>query len=153
MPIKCPRGGHHTDRIGDRMNAIQFGDFSLLPPELGWKMSKSLIFVTRASKTKNGLLAASVQFRLFLINLGLQVQTNVSIRSYTWHLRGVAQAHSSILVTDWKKERRRDKEGRRHFLLKALKLVCHFSSDSHTAYADCTQKKHGKQKLKQKKTW
>ena len=114
---------------------------------------KSLIFVTRASKTKNGLLAASVQFRLFLINLGLQVQTNVSIRSYTWHLRGVAQAHSSILVTDWKKERRRDKEGRRHFLLKALKSVCHFSSDSHITYADCTQKKHGKQKLKQKKTW
>ena len=35
MPIKCQGERHHTDRMGDRQNAIQFGDFSLLPPELG----------------------------------------------------------------------------------------------------------------------
>ena len=34
LPIKCHAGRHHTDQMGDRWNAIQFGDVSLLPPEL-----------------------------------------------------------------------------------------------------------------------
>ena len=95
-----------------------------------WKTSKSPIFVTRASNTKKKLLAASVQFRRFLINPGSQVQTNVIISRNTWHLRGVVQLRSSILVTKWKKERRWDEEG----VLKAQKLVCHRSFNGHIAY-------------------
>ena len=34
LPIKCHAGRHHTDQMGDRQNATQFGDVSLLPPEL-----------------------------------------------------------------------------------------------------------------------
>ena len=106
-----------------------------------WKTSKSPIFVTRASKTKKKLLASSVQFRRFLINPDSQVQTNVIISRNTWHLRGVVQLRSSILVTKWKKERRWDEEGVRHLLLKAQKLVCHRSFNAHIAYTNCAQKK------------